>query len=105
MGFFIVAGVLDHSVPLTVLMIEFSFNCIPFITRHFLITLCFGLVYAIFNITYTLKVDIIYGSVDYTKVYDYLFPIGGFVLCIVLFYCIVYFSKMKLRRSKKSVAL
>ena len=96
---------LDHTVPLLVLMIDFSYNCVPFTGRHFLITLSCGSLYALFNISYTLKIDPVYPSVDFTKFYHYLYPLGALLWSVMLFYCIVYFSKVKLKRSKKSVAL
>lgn len=105
LGFFIVSGVLDHTVPLVVLMIDFTFNCIPFTTRHFLVTITTGLLYAVFNISYTLKVETIYPGMDFSKFYHYFYMLGGFLWSIMTFFCIVYFSKVKLRRAKKSVAL
>ena len=48
-AFVIVAGGLDHSLPMIVLAIDFSFNCIPFIWRHFAISLTIGIIYLIMN--------------------------------------------------------
>ena len=104
-GYFVVAGVLDHTIPIVVLMIDFSFNCVPFIPRHFLITISLGILYALFNITYTLKVEPIYPSIDYREFKHYLYPVLSLAGSILLFYGVMFLSRWKLRRSKKSAPL
>jgi len=53
--FLIIEGVLDHTIPLIVLLIEFTINCIPFVWRHFMITVTIAIVYMVINVVWTLK--------------------------------------------------
>ena len=53
--FLIIEGVLDHTIPLIILLCEFSINCIPFVWRHFLVTITIAIVYMVINIVWTLK--------------------------------------------------
>lgn len=105
MGFIIVAGVLDHSVPLIVLMIDFSYNCIPFLWRHFLVTLTVALVYVIFNMSWTLSVDSIYPMIDYSSALGIVLPILCIIWTVLMYYLLVFISERKLKRSNKNVAL
>lgn len=103
--FVIVAGVLDHSVPLIVLMIDFSYNCIPFVWRHFLITLAVAIVYMIFNVVYSIVVDAIYPMVDYSSALGILFPLLGLLWTLLMYYTVIHVSKHKLKKSNKNIAL
>ena len=104
-GFIIVAGVMDHTIPLIVLMIDFSFNCIPFVFRHFQVTLILAIVYSVFNVIYSIKVEPIYPIADFNSPLAFLYPIGGLVWCILMYLFILHSSKVKLRKSNKNFAL
>jgi hypothetical protein len=80
MLFIIVGGYCDHLGPLIVLLVDFSFNCIPFIWRHFWVSMGVCAIYSIFNMVYTLKVDQIYPVIDYKS------PLGIIVPISILFY-------------------
>lgn len=80
MLFIIVGGYLDHLIPIIVLMIDFSFNCIPFIWRHFWVSMVVCIIYSIFNMVYTLKVSPIYPVIDYSSTLGIIVPIS------ILFY-------------------
>lgn len=54
MSFMIVAGMCDHSIPLLCLIVEFSYNCTPFVWRHFMTTGLFAFMYMIFNAFFSL---------------------------------------------------
>jgi hypothetical protein len=78
--FIIVGGYCDHLVPLIVLLIDFSFNCIPFIWRHFWVSIGVCAIYSVFNLIYTLKVAQIYPVIDYKS------PLGIIVPISIVFY-------------------
>lgn len=99
------AGILDHSIPLIALMIDFSYNCIPFVYRHFQITLVLTLVYTVFNIIYSIKVEPIYPIADFKSPLTFLYPFGGIIWCALMYCFILKMSKVKLRRSNKNFAL
>ena len=101
----VVAGVLDHTVPLVVLLIEFSYNCIPFLWRHFLLTLAVVVIYAVFNIIYTLSVHQIYPMIDFTQATDYLITLATIVWTVAMYYLAVKLSQRKLKNSEKNLAL
>lgn len=101
----VVAGVLDHTVPLIVLLIEFSYNCIPFLWRHFLLTLAITIIYAIFNIIYSLSVKSIYAMIDFTQVTDYLIAFATIIWTVAMYYLAVKLSQRKLKNSEKNLAL
>lgn len=105
LGFLIVAGVLDHSLPLIVLMIDFTYNCIPFIGRHFKVTFFIILIYAIFNVSYSIAVEPIYPVADFDKAISFVYPVGGIIWCVLMFYFIMYINRIKLKRSNKNIAL
>lgn len=105
LGYIIVAGILDHSIPLIVLMIDFSYNCIPFLWRHFLCTLGVAIGYAIFNIIYSLHIDLIYPILDYRTPFGALFPALGLLWTFLMYYMLVFFSQKKLKMQKKNLAL
>ena len=64
-SFIVVAGALDHSLPLIVLLFEFCINCIPIIWRHFAISVVLGTAYMIMNMTYSLLVREVYPIMDW----------------------------------------
>ena len=103
--FIIVGGYCDHLVPLIVLLIDFSFNCIPFIWRHFWVSMGVCLIYSIFNMVYSLKYSQIYPVIDYKSTLGIIVPISVFFYIFFANWLLVFCSNKKLQRANKNQAL
>ena len=44
--------ILDHSLPLTCLLLDYGFNLMPFVGKHAIVVGVFGFLYAMVNLTY-----------------------------------------------------
>lgn len=105
MSFMIVAGMFDHSVPLLCLLVEFSYNCTPFIWRHFATTGVLAVMYMIFNAVFSLFIGQIYPLIDWRSTVGIVTPLVVLVLALALQACLVNCTKKRLSRFKKDKAI
>jgi ABC-type Co2+ transport system permease subunit len=82
-AFIIVAGCMDHSLPLICLSIDFSYSCIPVLWRHFAITATVIAIYAVFNMCWTLLVKEIYPLMDWDS------TVGAIIPIVIIFWLLL----------------
>ena len=104
-AFLIVAGGLDHSVPMVVLVIEFCINCIPITWRHFIITFIIGLIYLMMNMVYSLDVAEVYPVLDWKSTLGITLPILLMMFTIIMEKMLMVCFKKKLKANGKHYAL
>ena len=103
--FIIVAAFLDHSVSFIVLLIDFTFNCVPIIWRHFTITWSILILYMIMNAIYSLKVHSIYPVLDWHGFIGITLPILCVLAMFLIQLVIIKINACKLRKNNKSIVL
>ena len=105
LAFIIVAGVLDHSLPMVVLAVEFAINCMPIIWRHFIISISIGIIYMTMNMIYSLEVAEVYPVIDWKSVLGISVPISMLFFTVFIKYVLVKCHKKKLKINRKTDAL
>lgn len=88
--------ILDHTLPLLALLVDYGMNCQPFIRRHFLVCLFMAFCYNIVLLAYSLANDSPYPWIDWSSFRGTLEPILSVILTIVLFWLTEYITKRKL---------
>ena len=78
--FMVVAGMCDHSIPLLCLLVEFTYNCTPFVWRHFHTTGLIAIMYMFFNAFFSLFIGQIYPLIDWRSTVGILAPLVVLIL-------------------------
>jgi predicted ABC-type sugar transport system permease subunit len=93
----ILTNVLSHALPLFALLVEYSMVATPFIARHSLFTVIFGIAYMITNLITTFVKEPPYGALSW----DSPFSIG---LACALFFALllIHLAMVKVSRWKLS---
>lgn len=105
LSFIIVAGGMDHSLPLVVLLIDFSINCVPIIWRHFFISFAVGLVYMLMNMIYSVDVKPVYPVLTWQGPLGVILPILIMAVTFGIHLLTQKCNKFKLKKYKKASAL
>ena len=98
-------GYISHSVPLLVLLIDFSYNCIPFLWRHFFISIPIASLYIVFVVFYSIFEKPVYHGFDLNTTEGILRTCGAILLTIFVQFILVTWYRTKLRRNNKNIAL
>lgn len=87
-----------HSVPLAVLLLEYSYNTVPFCPRHAIFIFGIAVVYLGINYLVTVKTGTpVYPPMDWKSTMGIICPIGLLVGAILIFLMLYFVTKKKLR--------
>lgn len=90
--------VADHSVPLAVLLLEYSYNTAPFCPRHTVFIFSIAVGYLGMNYAVTVETGTpVYPPMDWKTTLGILCPVGLLIGAILIFIILYFLTKAKLR--------
>ena len=94
-----IAGlVIDHSVPITLLSIDYIFfSAIPIAKRHIFVVMTIALIYVTMNCIYSLNVEAIYGPINWRTPLGIITPIVLLVIGFLYSFFLEAVNRHKLR--------
>ena len=96
---FVVGGVLDHTLPVVVMIIDFIFfNRVPFTWRHSLSLISTMLSYGAVNSAWTILYKEVYPGITWRDAPGILMPLGLFAIILALQACLIKLSECKIKR-------
>ena len=97
--------VIDHSVSFIVLMIDYSFNCIPFIWRHYFFSFIVILGFITLILVSEMNKDSLYPFIDWNMAKYIYIPFIVIAWTLLIELILVWLSRWKLRHGGKDMAV
>ena len=94
----IVSNILSHALPLVSLIIEYSLLATPFMMRHSVFTLFFGVVYGLTNLITSLVDEPPYPALAWNSPISIIMGVGLILVILLIHTCMVGLTKFKLSK-------
>lgn len=92
--------ILDNSIPLTLILIEFSYNAVPFCRRHLIFIIGISVIYLVANFVISKKDGSpVYAILDWSSPLGFIVPFLLIAYAIVIFLMLEWISTKKLLRN------
>ena len=92
--------IIDNSVPMMLILIEFSYNAVPFCRRHLIFIIIIAILYLITNFTITKYLgQPVYQILDWNSTLGYIMPFAFIAYVVIVFLIVEWINSKKLIRN------